>query len=142
MTESIVSDRTLRAAQFALDGLARQQEMISHNIANIDTPGYQAKTVDFQTTLRSALKDESDSGLKLETTHSAHMSFSSLRTATSQPPSIQVLSRQGGTNRADGNNVDIDVELSQASEAVIAYQAFSQLVSKKLLLLKAIASGR
>ena len=44
--------------------------------------------------------------------------------------------------RLDGNNVDIDLEMSQMAETSIQYQSLTQLVSKKLALLKSIAIGR
>jgi len=49
--------------------------------------------------------------------------------------------RAGGTYREDGNNVDIDTELIDMSETSIKYQAISQEISSKLLLLKSIAQG-
>jgi flagellar basal-body rod protein FlgB len=52
------------------------------------------------------------------------------------------LARTGGSMRADGNNVDIDVELMEMTETGIAYQALTQAASKKLALLKSIAMAR
>lgn len=40
--------------------------------------------------------------------------------------------RQGGSFRADENNVDIDVEMTDMSEAGVRYTAVSQAISKKL----------
>lgn len=134
MTDSITSDRALRAAKFALDGLALKQELIGHNLANVDTPQYRAQTVDFQTALRRSLNNQGR--IQMQTTHAAHRAISS---PVSQP---QILERGGGSSRADGNNVDVDVELSQMAEAGIQYQAITQLVSKKFILLKNIVSGR
>jgi flagellar basal-body rod protein FlgB len=37
-----------------LDGLALRQRVHAENLANVDTPGYQAQTVDFETALRAA----------------------------------------------------------------------------------------
>lgn len=43
----------------ALDGLAMRQQAHSENIANIDTEGYRAKTVNFEAVLSGAMKGES-----------------------------------------------------------------------------------
>jgi flagellar basal-body rod protein FlgB len=134
MGDSITSDRAMRTAQAALDGLAVAQEMIGHNLANVDTPGYRAQSVDFQTSLRRALGKEA--GISLQTTNSGH------QVSLQRPDRVLISERPGGSTRADGNNVDIDVELSQMAETGISYQAISQLVSKKLVLMKYIASGR
>lgn len=134
MPDSIVSDRTMRAVQFALDGLTKQQETIGHNLANVDTPGYRAKTLDFKSTLRRAI--HTSEAVSLQTTHAAHLA------SPNRLGSVNIVSRKGGTLRADGNNVDIEVELSQMAETGIHYQALSQLASKKLILLREIASRR
>jgi flagellar basal-body rod protein FlgB len=134
MTDPLLFDRSLRTAAYALDGLAAQQEMIGHNLANVDTPGYQAQTVDFQTSLRRALS--SADAVELDTTHSNHL------VSLDRRDRVQLHDRRGGSMRADGNNVDIDVELTQLTEAGVEYQAVVQLVTKKLQLLKAVSTGR
>ena len=131
MSDSLFSDISSLTAKAALNGLSLRQQAISRNIGNIDTPGYQAQTVNFQEAL-SRLVDR-DVLLPLDLTHEAH-----LNTAESTPLMSTSL-RPGGTLRADENNVDIDVEMADMSEAGIQYQAVSQAVSKKLLLLKTLA---
>lgn len=48
----------------ALDGIALRQQLATQNLANIDTEGYRAKTVDFERVLRSAMQG-SDPGVRL-----------------------------------------------------------------------------
>jgi flagellar basal-body rod protein FlgB len=134
MANSILTDRAVEIAKLALDGLARRQEVISNNVANIDTPGYRAQNVAFEGALQQAM--DRDHPARLRATHPGHLG------APTSVASLQETPRIGGSTRADGNNVDIDVELVSMSETGIRYQAVSRFVSKKLLLLKAIASGR
>ena len=131
MSDSLFSDISTRTAKTALDGLSLRQQAISRNIANIDTPGYQAQTVDFQETLTRLV--ENDDLLPMATTHEAHL------TTAASDLTLSTSLRPGGTQRADQNNVDIDVEMADMSEAGIQYQAISQAISKKLLLLKTLA---
>ena len=131
MSDSLFSDISSLTAKAALNGLSLRQQAISRNIANIDTPGYHAQTVEFQDTLTRLV--DTHSFLPLKITDEAH-----LTTAESDsffPTSL----RPGGTLRADQNNVDIDVEMADMSEAGLQYQAISQAVSKKLLLLKTLS---
>jgi flagellar basal-body rod protein FlgB len=137
MSDPIINDSAIRAARFALDGLALQQELIGNNLANVDTPGYQAQTVDFQTTLKRALNGSDHEPVRMSLTNAGHLQA---EVRSSQSP--QTLLRTGGSRRADGNNVDVEVEMSQMAETGIAYQAITQLVSKKLLLMKNIADRR
>jgi flagellar basal-body rod protein FlgB len=134
MSSSLISDPSLNLAQLALDGLSQKQAAISSNIANVDTPGYSAKTVDFQTTLKNAMNQETD--LALKKTDPRHLSPST------KSVGFTTAERTGGTTRADGNNVDIDVELLDQSETQIDYQALTEAVSLKLQLLNDIAQSR
>jgi flagellar basal-body rod protein FlgB len=133
MASSLFSDSAMTASKIALDGLSLRQQAISRNLANVDTPGYQAQTVDFKQAIASALS--SGGGVTLKTTNPLHMG------ASQSPSSVLSMTRPGGTERADQNNVDIDTELLDMSQTGITYEALGQVVSKKLLLLKAIASG-
>ncbi len=131
MSDSLFSDISSVTAKAALTGLSLKQQAISSNIANIDTPGYQAQTVNFQQAL-SRLVDNNVL-LPMKITNEAHL------TTAESKPLLSTSLRPGGTLRADQNNVDIDVEMADMSEAGIQYQAISQAVSKKLLLLKTLA---
>ncbi len=132
MSDSLFSDNAMRTARTALDGLSLRQQAISRNMANVDTPGYQAQTIDFEDTLKRLVGQ--DGSMSLETTNSAHLLPSSEETT-----GFSITHRQGGSFRADQNNVDVDVEMTDMSETGIQYQAVSQTVSQKLLLLKALA---
>lgn len=131
MTDSIFSDNAARAAKLALDGLSLRQQAISRNLANIDTPGYQAQTVSFEETLKHALNESPTLAMSL--TNDSH------QVSAEQSMNFSSSLRPGGSYRADQNNVDIDVEMIEMSEAGIQYQAVSQTISQKLLLLKNIA---
>jgi flagellar basal-body rod protein FlgB len=51
----IFTDRTMAALQAGLTGEAQRQRATSDNIANVNTPGYHAKRVDFESSLARAL---------------------------------------------------------------------------------------
>jgi len=131
MSDSLFSDISTRTAKVALDGLSLRQQAISRNLANIDTPGFKAQTVDFKTTLERMV----DKGnlLPLALTDEDHLTTAAAKTGFS------LSLRPGGSLRADENNVDIDVEMTDMSETGIQYQAVEQAISKKLLLLKTLA---
>ncbi len=131
MTDSLFFDISTQMAKAALDGLSLRQQVISRNLANVDTPGFKAQTLDFKETL--ARMTAEDDLLPLKITHDAHLTTAASETGFS------VSLRSGGTFRADENNVDVDVEMTDMSEAGIQYQAVSQAISKKLFLLKTLA---
>jgi flagellar basal-body rod protein FlgB len=131
MSDSLFSDISTRTAKVALDGLSLRQQAISRNLANVDTPGYKAETVNFKDTLNRMI-DKGDL-LPLKITDEDHLLTAEAETG------FALTLRSGGSFRADENNVDVDVEMTDMSEAGVQYQAVSQAISKKLLLLKTLA---
>ena len=121
----------------ALDGLALRQQVISRNLANVDTPGYQAQSVSFESTLQRAQTSPTRAlpAVQLAVPKPAHLL--GVETPAREPMAVAL--RQGGTDRADGNNVDVDVELTQMAETGIRYQAMSELITRKYQTLRSIA---
>jgi flagellar basal-body rod protein FlgB len=134
MTGSILPDKAIRTAASALNGLAHRQEVTAHNLANVDTPGYKAQQVNFETALRRASGTERH--IPVQSTHIKHLA------SPSQSVRFDITNRKGGTERADGNNVDIDLELATQAETGVRYQALTSLVSRKLNILKSITNRR
>jgi flagellar basal-body rod protein FlgB len=133
MPNPIFGDMALQAISFALDGLSLRQRVTAQNIANVDTPGYKAQLVSFETQLQHALDGDAEPGLPLEITNTSHLNHS----AVQKSPFISV-GRRDSSLRNDGNNVDIDVEMTTLAETTLRYQALAQLSGMKLGLLKSL----
>ena len=95
---------TVNALSSALDGLALRQRTIAQNIANINTPGYHAKVVSFESALAASV--QSGSGTTVATT------------TTSDAPTQQ-----------NGNNVSLDSETLNNVETVLRYQFAARAVN-------------
>lgn len=109
----------IQLLQGYLKAASDRQQTVSANIANVDTPGYHTKDVNFQTALRRAMSD--DNGARL------------------QPISADV---QGLPERPDGNNVNIDRESMMLAETQLQYQMGVQLIKAEFhRLLIAIKEG-
>jgi flagellar basal-body rod protein FlgB len=127
-------DVSFSAAKVALDGLATRQQAISRNMANVDTPGYRAQTISFERAVRMAA--EQDENFKMKTTNTRHMTDLEL------DGGISHRYRPGGSLRADGNNVDVDVELVDMTETVMRYETVTQTLGKKYRLLTELSRAR
>lgn len=134
MNNSIFTDDAMKTARAALDGLSLRQQTISRNMANIDTPGYKAQDVCFENVLDHITERRNE--LSIDKTNPAHLSSAAERTG------FTLSDRPGGSERADGNNVDIDLELVKMSESGIRFQALIETVNKKSQLLKFITMSR
>jgi flagellar basal-body rod protein FlgB len=118
------TDSYLRAA---MSGLAARQRAIANNVANVDTPGFKASEVRFEDALKTAIS-RGTGATGNQTSLNAAASRSTLVDAT--------------TNRADGNNVDIDREMELLGEANLNYSAMTQVMSTRLGILRNVISGR
>ena len=135
MLTSIFDSSALRAARTALTGLSRRQEAISANVANIDTPGYQRRAVSFESSLAAELSGASDA--RLRTTDPRHLD---------RPSGIPgdkgvVEARDVVSARNDGNNVNIDEEMTLMVETQIRYQALTQSVGRRIGTLRTVIRG-
>jgi len=133
MPEPIFNDTRLKALVMGLDGLAMRQRAIANNIANADTPNYKAQKVAFEAQLQRALRGGGQPAFALKMTQPNHLAGKSVSGA----PFITVDSRPN-TLRNDGNNVDIDLEMTDLAETAVRYQALAQLTSAKLTSLKTL----
>lgn len=68
-------DAALRFQQEALNLRAQRQEILAANIANADTPGYQARDIDFASELKKVMVRgrEETGGVTLSLTSSHHI---------------------------------------------------------------------
>lgn len=95
----MIGDLTSTTLHAALSGLAERQRVTADNIANVNTPGFLAGRVDFESSLRGAL-------------------------SSGESPSVdggQVLRSLEPTN-TNGNNVNLDSETIIATETGLRYQ--------------------
>lgn len=115
---SPIADITTATLHRALDGLDARQRAIADNIANLETPGYLAKQVDFEASLRAAA-------------------------ASGAPGATRVDVRQSmAATRINGNNVDIDVELLASSETQLRQRLAIDALNTEYSLLRTAITGR
>ncbi|MCP4633254.1 MAG: flagellar basal body rod protein FlgB [candidate division Zixibacteria bacterium] len=138
----IIQSKILNAVKIpllsrALDVSSIQHKSVSSNVANISTPGYQRKYVNFNNEMKKAIKNTSNNSLKMEATNPGHM------TGMNNPKKIDVVTDKDNSNFNGINNVDIDREMGVMSENTIIYNTSAKLLAKKFQgLLTAIRGSR
>ena len=112
-------DASLRFQQEALNLRAQRQEILSANIANADTPGYQARDIDFSSELKKVMERgrAEGTGVALTLTSSRH-----IPAQTMTAPSTDLLYRIPDQPSLDGNTVDMDRERTQFADNSLQYQ--------------------
>ena len=94
-------------------------EVISRNIANVDTPNFKARGIDFQDALQKALSDDNDEkqASDVYTTHKNHLGGSPDRATA------DLLYTVPFNTSIDGNTVEMSVEQAKYGKAAAKYQA-------------------
>lgn len=124
MTSEIFPDITSAALAKTLDAAAARQKTIANNIANVETPGFKRGTVSFESELRRVLDASTES---------------EIREGLQQLAPIQEVDYQS-PSRPDGNNVNIDAEISDLARTSLKYRAAATLLENKTGMLRAAIS--
>lgn len=138
MVNSLFSSGVIPILEKSLDAVSLRQNVISDNIANVNTPNYKKKTVSFEEELKSALGRPSGQ-LQPTVTHPRHIPIGATSLNRLQP---QIHLNNNTSWRNDGNNVDIDAEMAEMAKNTIKYQALTQRISGKFASIKTVLEGR
>lgn len=120
----LFGDRTPAMLKTALDLNAHKASVHAANIANVETPGFKTTRFEFEGALRDAIDG---SAMPMKITHPGHFGA----------PMQDIRSIKGVTDvdltqgRIDGNNVDMEKEVTAFSETNIAYDAAITAMNKR-----------
>jgi flagellar basal-body rod protein FlgB len=107
----------------ALDASNLRETVITNNLANINTPGYKRREVDFETLLRQELDQTKWESLdsKIQNVNLNHLDAG-----------VQYdMAAYNYDYRLDGNNVDVDVENVELASEQLRYQMLSDSVTQE-----------
>ena len=107
-----MDDLTINTVTAALRGVITRQHVIADNLANVETPGYTAKQVSFEDSLRAAIAFGSP-----------------------QDAAVSVTPSDAPANLA-GNNVQIDGETMSLEQNGLQYQLMVEALNAKFGLLR------
>lgn len=121
----------------ALDYRALRQDLISSNIANVDTPFYRSRDIQFEDTLvkeRERLNNTPSKKLQMAVTNPMHLTGED----NDFPPKAKIFFRDGHMIRNDGNSVDLDVETTEMAKNSVMYNALVMALKKNSMLFKSV----
>jgi flagellar basal-body rod protein FlgB len=115
---SSIDTPLVEALSRSLDLIAQRQSLVSENIANVDTPGYHTRDIDFRQELQRAV---------------------SLDQNVTGAPFVREV--QGLIERPDGNNVSIDRESLLMAQNQLQFQTAAQLLHSEFNRLQLAING-
>lgn len=113
-------DPTVEGLARTLTLLQRRHEVLVSNIANLETPGYRAREVDFGTALSEAF---------------------SRQPAEGGPASPRIEVDASAPARADGNTVDLDLQMAKLGQNGGRYVSLARVLGMRLALLRLAIGG-
>ncbi|MGB4589261.1 MAG: flagellar basal body rod protein FlgB [Clostridiaceae bacterium] len=119
-----MNDLSYQRIKEGLDASAMRQRTISSNVANVNTSGYKANKVEFESELRKAMDKDA---ISMKATHEGHLGGSMNSSVT--PKTVR---NEGTTMNENGNNVDIDNEMVELASNEIYYSALIAQLNQKL----------
>ncbi len=108
-----------------------KQKVISSNIANINTPAYKTKDLVFENELNNRL----DNTLKMQVTSPKHMSSIGSNLSNANPKLVEV---KGLEEQNDGNNVNLDTQMSEMSKNKILFDAIQSSIKRDSRLFRSV----
>jgi flagellar basal-body rod protein FlgB len=106
-----------------LDLHSARQRVHAQNVANVNTPNYRRRELKFESALQNAMEG------------GTAQHYKNIRGWVDRPNNTAV--------RNNGNNVDIDMEMTSIRENSASYEMFTQVYNKRASLIKqAIRGGR
>lgn len=114
----------------AADASWKRETVLANNIANVDTPGYKRKDLDFEEVLKQELGRCKHTSLdtKIENLHMDHLN-----------PSVYT-DLSNYSYRLDGNNVDIDNEEVEYASEQLRYEGITAGINNEFNRMKSVIS--
>ena len=104
----------------ALHASEKSHLVVSQNIANVNTPGYRTKRLEFEQLMHD------------------------LQASSGKPAAgdqLPVKDLEGLAERMDGNNVDLEKEIAELKKNALAFQTFSHLLASRVSTMRRAISG-
>ena len=121
---SLFEGMSIPTSKSVLDYLSSRQKVVGSNVANIDTPGYKTRDVEF----KNLFKEQAEqAGMQLKATHPKHFAQ-----ALDTEGAFETFYAYEPVNKHDGvNDVDIDKEMLKLGEIQASFNIFSEILRGK-----------
>lgn len=106
-----------------MDATAVRQQVVTHNLANLNTPGYQRLEATFEDQFQKALSGPGN-------------------VSRAEGIKARVATTQDATNRSDGNNVDLDREVGELQRTALMFQTYTKLLEARIGMMRRAMDSR
>jgi flagellar basal-body rod protein FlgB len=114
-----ITDVSMRALEYALNGLELRSDARANNMANVNTPGFRGRQVDFESTLADAL-----------------------RRGTPERAGLPATTPSYALQNGQGNTVDLEGEMTGMIKDNLTRTTLINHYNTKITMLRGVISGR
>lgn len=147
----LITSLTTQAMNKAMDGLSKRHQAIASNLANVETPNYRRRDVNFEGALDRAIQTANQQGahgrqasnnesMVLRTTRDGHIAMGQTESTVDNVP-LEVTEIKDQKYRTDGNSVDVENEMAQLAKNTQRFVALSNMQSRNVKSLRSVISG-
>jgi len=137
MLEQVVNAPVMDYLARGMAAATLRHEVISNNIANVNTPKFKRSVVNFEDLLAKELHlNEDPNKLQMIRTHDRHLPMADFSKARAE---IELDDKT--TMRVDHNNVDIDVEMANSAKNQLYYNALATQMGGHVSKLKSVITS-
>jgi len=123
-------DKAIDRLTNGLEYTNRRHEVLTRNVANLETPGYRALDVTFEDYLKPARASAAE--------------LAPVKLAAGKPgdPRARLVYAEDGPARQDGNDVNLDRQMARLAENTLFNHTLVQLLASRFSTVKQAISGR
>lgn len=126
-------DSNFKVLEKSLDAYTKRAEALADNIANVNTPNFKRKDIQFESFLQKALHEDGSSVIGRRTDEK-HFKIGIENKLDSVEPSFT--EDKNTKMRYDGNNVDIEIEKVEQTKNNIRYQFATNRISQNFSMIR------
>lgn len=134
---NLLSNSSFQRLQSGLDAANLRNQVLANNIANVDTPYFKRSDVAFESLLQKEMNGVK-STLSGKRTDPKHLIIG----PSSQIPEISVKTDDSSAMNNNGNNVDVEREMSLLAENQLRYNSYIQSVNEQIRIMRTVIEGR
>jgi len=123
-------DQTIDRLARGLEFTSRRHDVLTKNVANLETPGYRARDVSFDDYLNAIQPAAADAGMP------------ALPAIVPGEPEARVVYAGDGAAREDGNDVNLDRQMARLAENTLFNHTLVNLLTSRFNQMKQAISGR
>jgi len=134
----LLGNASIQRLEGAIHAASMRQQVLSNNIANVDTPYFKRSDVVFEELLTQAMGTTGGKSLSGRRTDTRHIPIGNSETN----PQARVRTESSSVINNNSSNVDIEKEMAMLAENQLRYNLYVQQINHEVKMMRTGIEGR